>query len=72
MSMPDYYSVYADYGDGDDRNHEYPIGTLAEAHKFAQDVLNDPDATLKKVGYLRMVIRDIRGKTVSIYYVTRP
>ena len=65
------YSVYADYGDDDPRNHEYPIGTLSETQKWVQDILDDPHTTLKNVGQLTLTIKDYRGKTISVHPVTK-
>jgi hypothetical protein len=67
MNPKDSYSVYADYGDGDDRNHEYPIGSLTETQAWVQDILNT--TTKQQVGQLTMTIRDIRGKAVSVHTV---
>lgn len=61
------YTVYADYGDGDDRNHEYPIGTLEETQAWVQDILNS--TSKKEVGQLTLIIRNIRGQTVSVHSV---
>ena len=67
------YSVYADYGKDDPRNDEYLIGrgTLEETKKWVQDILDDPQTTKRSVGQLTMTIRDIRGRTVSVYHVTK-
>jgi len=71
MQTNDYYTVYADYGVNDPRTHEYRIGTLEETQKWIDRVLNHPETTLKNVGQLTMVIRDWRGRTVSIHPVVK-
>ena len=67
MDPKDSYSVYADYGHDDDRNHEYHIGSLGETQEFVQKILNSTSKQM--VGQLTMTIRDIRGRTVSVHTV---
>lgn len=72
MNYKDWYSVYADYGMDDSRNHEYNIGNLEQTQKWVQDVLDMPETTLKNVGQLTLTIRHISGKVMSVHKVTKP
>ena len=65
------YSVYADYGIDDPRTNEYSIGTLEETQKWVDNILADPTTTVKNVGSLTLVIRDHRGRTVSVHPVVK-